>query len=189
MGGRSLCRWRSSSNATWRPGSCGFASITANGRCSAITSSAATPHATRTCVVGHRRRVSGGASAGDTDRITATFEADGCFREPAGGEFRVCGTDVLLVLRSFLQRRWRHRALEHCTVTEDGTRTALEFNAVKWGSTDMPPQAGGRSTGEARPADSARRASTTTSIRPCHDEGAHPRVRRPAVRASSQVNR
>ena len=32
--------------------------------------------------------------------------------------------------------------LEHCTVTEDGVRTALEFNAIRWGSVDMPPQAG-----------------------------------------------
>ena len=32
--------------------------------------------------------------------------------------------------------------LEHCTVTEDGVRTALEFNAVRWGEVDLPPQAG-----------------------------------------------
>jgi hypothetical protein len=81
-------------------------------------------------------------AAGDTDRITATFEPDGCFREPAGGEFRVCGTEVL---RAFFARFFSAGGgitLEHCTVTEDGTRTALEFNAVKWGSVDMPPQAG-----------------------------------------------
>ena len=81
-------------------------------------------------------------AAGDTDRITATFEPDGCFREPAGGEFRVCGTDTL---REFFARFFSMGGgivLEHCTVTEDGTRTALEFNAVRWGTTDMPPQAG-----------------------------------------------
>jgi len=32
--------------------------------------------------------------------------------------------------------------LEHCTVTEDGVRTALEFNAVKWARVDLPHQAG-----------------------------------------------
>lgn len=32
--------------------------------------------------------------------------------------------------------------LEHCTVTEDGVRTAIEFNSVKWGGVDLPPQAG-----------------------------------------------
>src|SRR5690349_21407751 len=40
-------------------------------------------------------------AAGDTDRITATFEDDGCFREPAGGAFRVCGREVL---RDFFAR-------------------------------------------------------------------------------------
>ena len=81
-------------------------------------------------------------AAGDTDRITATFEEDGCFREPAGGDFRVCGREVL---REFFARFFSAGGgitLEHCTVTEDGVRTALEFNAVKWGSVEMPPQAG-----------------------------------------------
>ena len=32
--------------------------------------------------------------------------------------------------------------LEHCTVTEDGVRTALEFNAIRWGGHDLPHQAG-----------------------------------------------
>ena len=81
-------------------------------------------------------------AAGDTDRITATFEPDGCFREPAGGEFRVCGIDVLHDFFAHFFSVGGGITLEHCTVTEDGTRTALEFNAVKWGSTDMPPQAG-----------------------------------------------
>ena len=34
-------------------------------------------------------------AAGDAERITATFEPDGCFREPAGPQYRVCGTDAL----------------------------------------------------------------------------------------------
>ena len=49
------------------------------------------------------------------------------------------------VLREFFSRFFSAGGgitLEHCTVTEDGTRTALEFNAVKWGSVEMPPQAG-----------------------------------------------
>ena len=32
--------------------------------------------------------------------------------------------------------------LEHWTVTEDGVRTVLEFNAVRWGGVDLSPQAG-----------------------------------------------
>lgn len=81
-------------------------------------------------------------AAGDADRIVATFEADGCFREPAGGEFRVCGTRDLSELFTRFFGAGGGITLEHCSVTEDGVRTALEFNAVRWGSVDMPPQAG-----------------------------------------------
>ena len=33
-------------------------------------------------------------------------------------------------------------ALEVCCVTDDGVRLALEYNCVRWGTTDLPPQAG-----------------------------------------------
>jgi len=81
-------------------------------------------------------------AAGDADRIVATFEPDGCFREPAGGEYRVCGTRDLSELFTRFFGAGGGITLEHCTVTEDGVRTALEFNAVRWGSVDMPHQAG-----------------------------------------------
>jgi len=32
--------------------------------------------------------------------------------------------------------------LEQCAVTDDGVRCALEYNCVRWGSHDIPPQAG-----------------------------------------------
>ena len=81
-------------------------------------------------------------AAGDTDRITATFEPDGCFREPAGPQFRRCGTEVLREFFALFFSAGGGITLEHCTVTEDGVRTALEFNAVRWGGHDLPPQAG-----------------------------------------------
>lgn len=81
-------------------------------------------------------------AAGDADRITATFEPDGCFREPAGPQFRVCGTASLREFFGGFFSIGGGIILEHCTVTEDGTRTALEFNAVRWGAVDMPHQAG-----------------------------------------------
>jgi hypothetical protein len=81
-------------------------------------------------------------AAGDADRITATFEPYGCFREPAGPQYRVCGTEMLHSFFAGFFSLGGGILLEHCTVTEDGTRTALEFNAVKWGSVDMPHQAG-----------------------------------------------
>ena len=81
-------------------------------------------------------------AAGDAARITATFEPDGCFREPAGPQFRRCGTDVLAAFFSHFFSAGGGIILEHCTVTEDGVRTALEFNAVRWGEHDLPHQAG-----------------------------------------------
>jgi hypothetical protein len=80
--------------------------------------------------------------AGDTARIVATFEPDGCFREPAGAAFKVCGTADLTEFYARFFSAGGGIILEHCTSTEDGIRTALEFNAVKWGSVDMPHQAG-----------------------------------------------
>lgn len=81
-------------------------------------------------------------AAGDAGRITATFEPDGCFREPSGPQYRVCGTDALLPFFAGFFALGGGIILEHCTVTEDGVRTALEFNAVRWGDHDIPHQAG-----------------------------------------------
>lgn len=81
-------------------------------------------------------------AAGDADRITATFEPDGCFREPAGPQFRRCGITVLHDFFELFFSKGGGIILEHCTVTEDGVRTVLEFNAVRWGGVDLPPQAG-----------------------------------------------
>jgi hypothetical protein len=79
--------------------------------------------------------------SGDAAAWVATFEPDGCFREPAGGDHRFCGTAALQDLaKAFFARGGI--VLEHCTVTDDGVRTALEFNAVEWGGTTMPHQAG-----------------------------------------------
>ncbi len=81
-------------------------------------------------------------AAGDTERILATFEPDGCFREPAGPQYRRCGRDTLRDFYAGFFGVGGGIVLEHCTVTEDGVRTALEFNAVRWGSHDLTPQAG-----------------------------------------------
>ena len=79
--------------------------------------------------------------AGDAAAWVAAFEPDGCFREPAGGDHRYCGTDSLRELAAAFFARGGI-VLEHCTVTDDGTRVALEFNAVEWGGRQMPHQAG-----------------------------------------------
>jgi len=48
-------------------------------------------------------------------------------------------------LRSFFDRCFSAGGgvgLEYCAVTDDGTRCALEYNCVRWGRRDLPPQAG-----------------------------------------------
>jgi hypothetical protein len=48
-------------------------------------------------------------------------------------------------LRSFFTRCFSAGGgigLQHCAVTDDGARCALEHNCVRWGRHDLPPQAG-----------------------------------------------
>ncbi len=81
-------------------------------------------------------------AAGDTEAIVDTFEPDGYFREPSGPQHTHRGTGEL---RSFYRRCFSAGGgigLQHCAVTDDGVRCALEFNCARWGSHDLPPQAG-----------------------------------------------
>jgi hypothetical protein len=81
-------------------------------------------------------------AAGDVDAIVATFEPDGYAREPAGDQYIHRGTDGL---RAFYEQLFSNGGgipLEHCTVIDDGRACALEYNVVRWGTTDLPPQAG-----------------------------------------------
>jgi hypothetical protein len=80
--------------------------------------------------------------AGDADAIVSAFAPDGYFREPVGPPYTHRGSREL---RSYFTECFSAGggvALEHCTVTDDGTRCALEYNCVRWGSHDIAPQAG-----------------------------------------------
>ncbi len=81
-------------------------------------------------------------AAGDTDAILATFEPDGYAREPAGGSYLHRGPDGL---RAFYERLFSNDGgipLEHCAVIDDKRVCALEYNVVRWGKTELPPEAG-----------------------------------------------
>ena len=80
-------------------------------------------------------------ATGDVAAIVNTFEPDGYFREPAGGEYKYQG---LARLREFMTEILSKGGitLEHCTVTDDGVACALEFNAVAFGQKPLTPQAG-----------------------------------------------
>ncbi len=80
--------------------------------------------------------------AGDLATIVDLFEPEGAAREPSGGPFAHQGHAEL---REFYAGLFAHGggvALEHCAVTDDGVRCALEYNAVGLGPTPLPPQAG-----------------------------------------------
>ena len=96
-------------------------------------------HASPGDVVG---RYQAALEAGDAEAIVNTFAPDGYFREPIGPHYTHRGTPEL---RSFFARCFSAGGgitLQHCTVTDDGVRCALEYNCVRWGSHDLPPQAG-----------------------------------------------
>ncbi len=80
-------------------------------------------------------------AAGDAVALLNTFEPDGYFREPSGGIYVHRGREAL---RQFLAAILAGGGiqLEHCSVTDDGVVAAIEFNAVRFGTSRLDPQAG-----------------------------------------------
>ncbi|HEY2564383.1 MAG TPA: nuclear transport factor 2 family protein [Acidimicrobiales bacterium] len=79
---------------------------------------------------------------GDAEAIVDTFAADGYVRESIGPHDTHRGTPEL---RSFFTACFSAGGgigLQNCMVTDDGVRCALEYNCVRWGSHDLPAQAG-----------------------------------------------
>ena len=79
---------------------------------------------------------------GDLAGIVGAFEPDGSAREPSGGAYLHRGAQALLMLYEHMFANGGGIPLEHCTLTDDGVRCAIEYNCVRWGETDIPPQAG-----------------------------------------------
>ena len=81
-------------------------------------------------------------AVGDADGIVAAFEPDGYAREPAGAGYIHRGRDDL---RAFYEQMFSNDggiSLEHCALVDTGRAAAVEYNLVKWGSMELPPEAG-----------------------------------------------
>jgi hypothetical protein len=79
---------------------------------------------------------------GDLAGIVGIFEPEGYAREPSGVAYLHCGAEGLRELYAHLFANGGGIGLEHCTLTDDGVRCAIEYNCVQWGVTEIPPQAG-----------------------------------------------
>ena len=79
---------------------------------------------------------------GDLEGIVASFEVDGYAREPSGAAYLHRGREALRELYAHMFANSGGIPLEHCTLTDDGVSCAIEYNCVRWGDTEIPPQAG-----------------------------------------------
>ena len=81
-------------------------------------------------------------AAGDAETLLNAFTPDGYYREATGPDHMHRGRTEL---RSFFRLCFSAGGgivQENCAVTDDSLRCAVEYNCVRWGSHDLPPQAG-----------------------------------------------
>lgn len=81
-------------------------------------------------------------AAGDAEAIMATFEPGAYVREPAGSAYVHRGRDELLALYQEFFSNGGGIRLEHCALTDDDRMCALEYNVLRWGRTELSPEAG-----------------------------------------------
>ncbi|MGS0685163.1 nuclear transport factor 2 family protein [Nakamurella sp. GG22] len=80
--------------------------------------------------------------AGDVDAAVNCFTPDGYVRESTGPHPIHRGSTAL---RSYFAAAFSAGGgigMQDMAVTDDGTRSAVEYNCVRWGSEPLPPQAG-----------------------------------------------
>ena len=61
---------------------------------------------------------------------------------PSGAAYLHRGTEVLRELCAHMFANGGGIGLEHCTLTDDGARCAIEHNGVRWGDTEISHQPG-----------------------------------------------
>lgn len=79
---------------------------------------------------------------GDLEAILQTFEDNAIAREPSGGEYQYRGQERLREFYGMLFSQSGGIPLDHCTLTDDGVRCAVEYIVTAWGDKPLPPQAG-----------------------------------------------
>ena len=79
---------------------------------------------------------------GDVEGVVACFEPDGYAREPAGEPWVHRGREGLRALYGAMFANGGGIPLEHGSVVDDGVACAVEYTVVRWGRTELPPQAG-----------------------------------------------
>jgi limonene-1,2-epoxide hydrolase len=79
-------------------------------------------------------------AAGDAEAAAAAVAPDGYLRTPAGRQYR--GRDELRAFFGGWFADGGGVSLQPCAVTDDGVRCAVEYNCLRWGIHDLPPQAG-----------------------------------------------
>ena len=90
-------------------------------------------------VVGDYQRA---VARGDVEAVVSAFNADGYAREPAGGAHLHRGAEELRRFYGQLFANDGGIEMEHCGLVDDGHTSALEYNTVRWGRTELAPQAG-----------------------------------------------
>ena len=90
-------------------------------------------------VVGEYQRA---LAAGDVEAAVAAFESDAYVREPTGSAHVHRGRDELVAHYELFFSNGGGIPLERCAVTDDGRSCALEYNVVRWGRTELAPEAG-----------------------------------------------
>jgi limonene-1,2-epoxide hydrolase len=87
-------------------------------------------------------RFSAALGAGDADAVVGTFAPDGYYREAAGPQAVHRGVAELRSFFAALFSAGGGISLRPCVITDDGVRCAIEYNCVRWGGRELPPQAG-----------------------------------------------